>query len=125
MKRLLFDTDVLIDILRGNKKTLDQVHATTIDAELFCSTISIGEVFAGMKPHEEEKTRYLFSSLNIIPVSSKIAERGGKLKYQTKSHTLWLDDCIIAGTGIIIAAALITKNVKHYPFKDLRILPIR
>ena len=120
MKNLLFDTDVLIDILKNNTKTIKQIEALTSEAEAFyCSTINIGEIFAGMRPNEEKATRKLLETLTVFDVTTQIAELAGTLKYKTKTHTLWLDDCLIAATAITHGCVLVSKNIKHYPFADL------
>lgn len=122
MSDLLFDSDVLIDILRNQQKTLIQVQALSEKYEsLYCSAITVGEIFAGMLPKEEISTRQLLDSLNILPVTAEIAAIAGRLKYRSKSHTLFLDDCLIAATALTHNISLATKNVKHYPFRELKL----
>ena len=127
MSDFLFDTDVLIDILRGNDATFEQVFNATQNgsADLYCSCITIGEIFAGMKPHEEKPTQKLLDSLIKIPITENIAELAGNLKYKTKTHTLYLDDCFIAASAILNRCVLFTKNAKHYPFKELTIHQVK
>lgn len=125
MKKLFFDTDVLIDVLKNNRKTIEQVRALTREAEEFyCSTINIAEIFAGMRPNEEGQTRQLLEGLICLDVSESIAELAGRMKFKTKTHTLWLDDCMIAATAIIKDCILVTKNIKHYPFSVLKLAKI-
>lgn len=125
MKKLLFDTDVLIDILKNNSKTIEQVKKLTEAAEEFCcSSISIGEIFAGMRPDEEGQTRQLLEGLTCFNVTAELAELAGRMKFKTKTHTLWLDDCLIAATSIINECVLVTKNAKHYPFPALGLAKI-
>ena len=125
MKKIIFDTDVLIDILRNNKKTLDQVRKLTGDYEEFCcSCITIGEIFAGMHPNEEGNTRNLLNGLTKLNVTEEIGQLGGRMKYKTRSHSLFLDDCLIAATALINECILVTKNAKHYPFVALPLVKI-
>ena len=122
----VFDTDVLIDILRGKNETVLQVEEWSYKADvLACSTITIAEIFTGMRKDEEKKTRELLDSLTKLPLTEEVAEIGGLLKSMTKSHQLHLDDCLIAATALGSNATLFTKNVKHYPFKGLKIHAIR
>lgn len=119
---LVFDTDVLIDILKGKTTTIEQVEKLSEKAELLsCSVITVGEIFAGMKEEEEKATRKLLDGLITWEVSEEIAELGGRLKNKTKSHLLYLDDCLIAASSLNIGAVLVSKNVKHYPFKALKL----
>ncbi|MBI5754183.1 type II toxin-antitoxin system VapC family toxin [Candidatus Peregrinibacteria bacterium] len=125
MKKLLFDTDVLIDILRNNKKTIEQVRKLTEEAEEFCcSTINVAEIFAGMRTNEEGQTGQLLEGLTYFNVTENLAKLAGRMKFRTKTHTLWLDDCLIAATAILNECILVTKNVKHYPFTTLKLVKI-
>ena len=74
-----------------------------------------------MRKNEEDKTKALLDSLFAMPVNEKIAEIAGKFKMETKSHTLELDDCIIAATAFVEKAVLSTKNLRHYPIKNINL----
>lgn len=125
MKKLLFDTDVLIDILKNNRKTIEQIKQLTKEAEgFYCSTINLAEIFAGMRTNEEGRTRQLLEGVSYFDVTMQIAELAGRMKFKTKTHTLWLDDCLIAATAIINECILVTKNIKHYPFSSLKLAKI-
>lgn len=119
---LLFDTDVLIDLLREKQKTGLEVEHLIEDAEqISCSVITVGEILSGIRKGEEEATKGLLRDLIKEDVTEKIAEYAGHLKERTKTHQLHLDDCLIAATAILTGATLVTKNIKHYPFKELKV----
>ena len=120
MSSLLLDTDILINLLRGNVAARDFLAENLEEHELLCSVISVAEIWTGMRPHEEQATRRLVDSLKIIDVSRAVAEKAGSLKGTTKSHSLELDDCLIAATAYCTGATLATGNGKHYPMKDIR-----
>jgi predicted nucleic acid-binding protein len=120
MKRILLDTDVLINFLRGQEKTRDYLGSVLEEADLCCSAIAVAEIHAGMKEHERTKTTELLDSLTIIDVTREIAEKAGVYKRTIRSQGLELDDCIIAATAFIKHAMLATGNVKHYPMTDIR-----
>lgn len=125
MKTLLFDTDVLIDILRGNQKTIQAVYKLMEEYNhAACSCIAVGEILAGMRPNEERLTRKLLDGLEKFPVTETIAELAGTLKQRTKTHQLCFDDCLIAATAMSHDSLLLTKNIKHYPFRQLIIKKI-
>ena len=52
--------------------------------------ITITEIYAGMKPVEEPKTRALIDILQFLPITPRVAELAGLLKRQwsRKSQTL-------------------------------------
>ena len=119
MARILIDTDVLIDFLRGKsgaKKVLESISKEDISC---CSVITIAEIYAGMLPDEEEATMELLNSLEHMVIDQDIALLAGKFKRETTDRRLELDDCFIAATAIHHKAVLLTHNPKHYPHKNL------
>jgi predicted nucleic acid-binding protein len=118
MHHIVVDTDVLILHLRGNKASREVLREAAQDSLLCCSAVTIGEIHAGMKEQEREKTVKLLDSLLVINVDRKIATLAGDYRRTIKSHQLELDDCIIAATCFVHKATLITGNIKHYPMKD-------
>jgi predicted nucleic acid-binding protein len=119
MSSLLLDTDILINLLRGNADARDFLANSLEENELLCSVISVAEIWAGMRPHEELATRRLLDSLKIVDVNCAMAMKAGSFKGTTNSHSLELDDCLIAATAFCTGATLATGNGKHYPMKDI------
>ncbi|MFV1950848.1 MAG: type II toxin-antitoxin system VapC family toxin [Nitrospinota bacterium] len=121
MKKILIDTDILIDFLRGKEGAKNYLSELSEDSPLYCSVITIAEIHAGMRKIEEEKTTALLDSLFAIPITEEIAQIAGRFKRETKAHDLELDDCLIAATASVEKAILATKNSKHYPMKNIKI----
>jgi hypothetical protein len=125
MPRVIFDTDVIVDFLRGNKGA-KKVMASIKDADIpCCSVITVAEIRAGMRETEEQVTMSLLGSLDILSIDKNIAQLAGDLKRKTRQQQLELDDCFIAATAIMHQAILITHNPKHYPHKDLMLRKAR
>lgn len=120
MKPVLVDTDVLINFLRGKQKAREFLLAQLGGSPILCSVITVAEIFAGMRPHEQEKTRALLDNLEVLPVTRAIAEKAGQYKGGIKSHSLELDDCLIAATAHLHKAVLATGNDRHYPMDDIK-----
>lgn len=118
------DTDILIDHLRGVKEAFCFLEDLLKKGdEPYYSTISKAEIYAGIRPGEEEKTARLFSLLNACPVSDEIAERAGHLTLRFRdSQGLELPDAIVAATSIELGCELVTRNKKHYNVADVRVL---
>lgn len=125
MSKVVLDTDVLIDVLRGR----DAVRAFLQDVvDRFvpcCSVVSVAELFVGMRPEEEKATRALLDGLVIYPVTYEIAEAAGRFKQRSTSRRLELADCLIAATAFIEGATLATGNVKDYPMSEITVLNAR
>ncbi|MBI3824621.1 MAG: type II toxin-antitoxin system VapC family toxin [Candidatus Rokubacteria bacterium] len=125
MSRILLDTDVLIDLLRGRPATKAFVLDVTGDAVPCCSVISVAELTAGMRRGEEGATSALLDGLVIFPVTREIAEVAGRFKQAARSRRLELADCVIAATAFVEGAPVATSNVKDYPMPEVTVRPAR
>ena len=120
MSNILVDTDILINFLRGREKAKDYLLSILEESTIYCSAITVAEIYAGMREHEKTKTTELIDSLNIVDVTRDIAGKAGEYKRKEKKRILELADCIIASTAFIKNAILATGNEKHYPMHDIK-----
>ncbi len=120
----VIDSDILIDHLRGYRSALDFIDTLTTDDVKVCfSVISEAEIYVNVRPGEERAIEALFDSLNRVAVSGEIARKAGEYCAQYgRSHGLTLPDALIAATAFVIAADLFTRNVRHYPMTDVKII---
>ncbi|WP_047863724.1 type II toxin-antitoxin system VapC family toxin [Rubrobacter aplysinae] len=123
--RLLFDTDVLIDYLRGEPQAIAYLEERT--EILMVSAVTIAELFAGVREGEERRRLNSFLRIfEVVDVSQQIAERGGLIRRGYKrSHNTSLPDAIIAATAELAPASLVTLNDKHFPMLEGVIVPYR
>jgi len=117
----LIDTDVLIDHFHNVSAATDYIASALLsDGELFISSVSVAEVLAGMRPGEEAETEALFALFSIRPADEPVARAAGAYLNQfARASQLDLGDALIAATAKILSTELITRNVKHYPMKDI------
>ena len=115
LKSVLFDTDVMVDFLRGHPKAVALVkcHAGAVSL----SSIVVAELYAGVKGDRELSILDdLIAICRVVPVTPEIARNGGLHKRDcAKSHGVGLADAIIAATVEAEDANLMTLNIKHYP----------
>jgi predicted nucleic acid-binding protein len=121
MKNTLVDTDILIHFLRGRREAKDFLSSLLDRSQIRCSSITVAEVFAGIRPGEEEKTRALIDNLEVLDVTREIAEKAGQYRRTIRSQTPELDDCLIAATAFVHRSVLATGNGKHYPMRDIEV----
>lgn len=58
-----------------------------------------------------------------VDVDVAIADRAGEyLKKFRKSHALSIGDAVIAATAREMVMKLVTRNIRHYPMKDVEIV---
>jgi hypothetical protein len=114
-RKLLIDTDIVIDFLRGGKQAISHFKA---ESEFICfSVITVAEIYTGITDKEEEaEVERLFSIFPVIAATSEIARLAGNfVKQYRPSHSVEVPDAIIAATCFITGSELSTLNVKHYP----------
>jgi predicted nucleic acid-binding protein len=120
-KNTLVDTDILIHFLRGRREAKDFLSLLLDRSQILCSSITVAEIFAGIRPGEEEKTRALVDNLLVLDVTREVAERAGHYRRTIRSQSLELDDCLIAATAFIHQSVLATGNGKHYPMRGIEV----
>lgn len=124
----LLDTNIIVDAINEkrdrNRFLLDLTEQQ--GHTLACCPINVAEVYAGMRPKEEQRTTRLLRSLQLYPITFPVAELAGTLKlhHAKKGVTLSLADAIIAAVTIHNHLTLITGNVKDFPMKELALYPL-
>lgn len=121
MPSFLIDTDVLIDISRGNTDAADFVDA--LAGDIFIGRISAMELIIGARNKRDQKIIEQFiSQYAIKELSDAIGhESHQRLKQYAKSNGLTVADALIAATAIVNALVLVSRNAKHFqPIKELR-----
>jgi predicted nucleic acid-binding protein len=121
---MLIDSDVLIDHLRKEQSALDYIQKELDDGSpLFISVISRIEILSGARKGEDETIRSLFDILTSVDVDLSIADGAGEyLRKFRKSHALNIGDAVIAATAKEMGMKLVTRNIKHFPMKDVDIV---
>lgn len=125
MARILVDTDILIDFLRGTRRATDFVGNEALP--LTISAITAAELYAGIRDGTERTAleRMLLAS-DVLPIDSDVAKLGGLYRRDFgKSHGVGLPDALIAATASIHNLALATLNRKHYPMLENVVTPYR
>jgi predicted nucleic acid-binding protein len=111
--RILLDTDVLVDHLRGKRRIVPG------NDDLHVSAITRAELFSG-RGAEERRVRRLLEPMRDLPVDAAIAERAGRLRRGSNRR---LPDALIAATAVEHRLTLVTRNVRG--FEGVRGLKLR
>lgn len=121
--RLLVDTDVLIDYLRGHADAVAWLEEVT--EPLLISVVTVAELFAGVREGAERLAlESLISAFDVVHVNAEIAIRGGLYRRDHfKSHGVGLADAIIAASATARQADLVTLNPRHFPMLRDVIVP--
>jgi tRNA(fMet)-specific endonuclease VapC len=102
VSKLLLDTDVLIDHLRGHRQLVAE------DAAI--SVVTRAELFAGDE-RQEPAIKALLGDYDEVDVDWRIAQRAGRVKRLTG---LRIADALIAATALEHELPLMTRNRRHF-----------
>ncbi|MCG9966584.1 type II toxin-antitoxin system VapC family toxin [Pelotomaculum terephthalicicum JT] len=120
----LLDTTILIDLFRGRQEAIVFLDKLSQEGSLFVCPIVVSEIFSGVRPQEMSKVEVFFEAMNYCAIDYRTAKRAGLYKrdFQKKGITLSISDALIAATAVDYSLTLVTKNVRHFPMKDLSII---
>ncbi len=121
----LLDTTVIIDFFRGNEYITALLETLKNKGHLASCPVTVAETFTGTKEKELEKVHAFLSSLVFYAVTYESARLAGRWRYTyaRKGITLSLSDTLIAAVAVKNRLALVTANKRHFPMKELVIIP--
>jgi predicted nucleic acid-binding protein len=120
----ILDTDIAIDFLRRRDYALDLLNHWAGEGLLAISTLTHLEIYQGMKTGEEEETNTFLDGLISIVVDITIARQAGVMlrDLRLKGTTVGIADAIISTTALQLRVPLLTNNIDHYPFPNLKVI---
>ena len=120
---MLFDTDILVWIQRGNHRAAALVDR---EEERCISVLTYMELLQGARKkrqHEHILDFLRLYSFRILPLSENIGHRAAiYIEEYSLSHGLRAGDAIVAATATDNNLTLCTSNFRHYrPIKELKL----
>jgi predicted nucleic acid-binding protein len=115
-KRIVIDTSILIDQLRGGLHWNKFFSGLEGGVELFLPTIVIYELFSGKSSKnrkQESKIEDFIKHFTKIELSAEIARLAGEL-FRDNDLNLDTSDYLIAASAIEIGAQIVTLDKKHF-----------
>lgn len=121
MNRVLLDSTVLIDALRGRPTAKRLAAPRRTGTEPWACVISVEEIWRGLRPGEEPVARRLFNGLRLAPLGASEGRRAGiwRRAFAQKGVTLHQADCLIAAAAAGVHAALATANTDDFPMTGI------
>lgn len=122
MAQVILDTNILIEILKNNPKTLDSVES--LNAELCISAITVMELYFGARDKAElSRLKKFIELFEVIEINTDISNQATLLIEQyAKSHHLDIPDALIAASVLVNGTVLMTYNRKDFKYIDGLIL---
>jgi predicted nucleic acid-binding protein len=121
--RVLLDSTVLIDALRGRPAANRLRTLRRHGDEPWTCAISIEEIWRGLLPGEQAAARRLLRGLRCAPLGTSEGIRAGgwRRQFAAREITLHQADCLIAAATASIEAHLATGNPADFPMDDVTI----
>lgn len=113
---ILLDTNILIEILKGNEKTIQKIES--LHTALFISSITAMELYYGaLNKAEIKKLEKFIMLFKVLHIDKEISISSTKLiKTYAKSHTLDIPNSLIAATALEKELTLFTYNTKDFKY---------
>jgi len=129
LEALCLDTDILIDLLRGDPKTAKMVERLEEEFVLATTTINLFELYYGAFRTEKieknvESVKKLAARLKLLIFTDKSAELSGRImsELEKEGQTVGFRDAMIAGMVLENTVLFYTRNVKHFKrIKEIRL----
>jgi predicted nucleic acid-binding protein len=119
--RLLLDTTVLIDALRGRPAVRRVRRLRDASGVPWVCAINVEEVLRGASNEEEALAVRFLEGMHLAPLGRAEGVRAGAWRrdYAREGVTLSQADCLIAAAAVGVGARLATGNPKHFPMPEL------
>ncbi|WP_394261560.1 type II toxin-antitoxin system VapC family toxin [Moraxella boevrei] len=120
MTKLLIDTDVMIELTRGNNQAIQLLNTYQKQHQLCVSSINRYELLIGSRNKSELKDLLeLLTFFNTLSLNNEIAQMAEKLIIDYNlSHNLQLADALIASTALVNDVGLLSRNKKDFQYTD-------
>jgi len=118
LEKIVLDTNILIEILKGNKTIIKKLELLSTDFVI--SSITVMELYYGaLNKAELFQLKKFISLFKVIEINENISSISTELIFQyAKSHNLAIPDSLIASTAISIDSELLTLNLKDFKYID-------
>ncbi len=108
MGPVIFDTNILIDNLRGIAEATAELSGQPLRS---ISVISWMEIMAGATPSTEARLREFLAEFTVIEIDDRVMERAVVIR---REQRLKLPDAIILATAQVNGLTLVTRNTKDF-----------
>jgi predicted nucleic acid-binding protein len=126
MALTIVDSDILIDVARGDGEAIGYLSRLEKTSELAISVITHLELIVGCRNKTElQDLEKFLNRYRILKLTDQISDRAlDLLKQYFLSHGLLIADGLIAATALVHKVAFVSKNQRDFRFiKNLNLLP--
>jgi len=121
----LLDTTILIDLFRGRQDAIVLLDKLSHEGSFFICAIVVTEIFSGVRPEELSRVEEFLEAMGYVQIDYKTAKMAAglyKRDFQRKGINLSISDTLIATAAVENSLILVTKNVRHFPMEELKVI---
>jgi predicted nucleic acid-binding protein len=121
---VLFDTTVLIDLLRGRQGARQRLLALRHAGDVaYACAVNVEETVRGLRPRETPAANALFAGLRVAPLGTTEGWQAGEWRreFARRGRTLSQADCLVAAAALSVGARLATGNPRDFPMSELSV----
>jgi predicted nucleic acid-binding protein len=124
--RYLLDTDVIIEWLRRAAPVVTWLDDRDAAGDLLaCTPITLAELYAGLRPREQFFIGEILQVLDCVDLDARIGHKAGRYRQLFgASHGVTIADALIAAAAHVHGMTLCSRNLRHYPMRDLKKLRV-
>lgn len=112
--KAVFDTNILVDYLRGDERAKSEIEACT---QPLISVVTWIEIMVGVKdPAEEAEMLRFLKGFSLIGLTRGVAELTIQIR---RTRKIRLPDAIIWATAKAEGCLLVTRNFRDFPKDDI------
>lgn len=113
---LLLDTDIIVNVGRGDVSAVAQVNAMLRSGPIYISAVTEMELVVGCRNKVELRNlSVLLERFTVVPLTPETTTSAIKLlKAYRLSHGLLIADALIAATALVVGRVLVSGNSKHF-----------
>lgn len=123
--KLLVDTDIIIDYLKGVKPARELFKSK--DIVIYCSILRRKELLSkvGLSDSERKKIMNLISRLKVLKIDNDINQKYMLLINRYGERQSSIVDYLIAATAWAKNLPFLTRNIKHFKkIKEIKLSPV-
>lgn len=113
----LIDSDVLIDILRGNDRATEYLlRARRLDAVLSVAPVRT-EVLGGVRQEDVRRTMDVLGLVQWMDVTVELADMAAGLtrRHRPAHSGIGIVDYLLAAAAVALDGVVATRNIRHFP----------
>jgi predicted nucleic acid-binding protein len=117
MARVLLDTTVVVDCLRGRRGAVSEVRLLKLRGDdPFICAVTVEEVTRGIRPNEDAAFVSFLQGLLVAPLGMPEGRLAGywKRSLAKRGRTISQSDALIAAAAVGVEARLATGNPKDF-----------